>query len=62
GNVQVRLYDADEKPMKVCQTGKAFNVNQDGKATMRYYGGYYATGATSPGLVYAQVRYTLAYP
>ncbi|MDU5783157.1 MAG: fimbrial protein [Pantoea sp.] len=62
GNVQVRLYDADEKPMKVGQTGKAFNVNQDGKATMRYYGGYYATGATSPGLVYAQVRYTLAYP
>ncbi|SCC14023.1 fimbrial protein [Kosakonia oryziphila] len=60
-NVQVRLYNSDQKPLKVGETGAAFPVT-GGKATMRYYGGYYAIGATTAGLVYAQADYTLAYP
>ena len=60
-NVQVRLYNSDEKQLKLGETGVAANV-VSGKATMRYYGGYYATAATKSGLVYAQARYTLAYP
>jgi major type 1 subunit fimbrin (pilin) len=61
GLVQVRLYNSDEQQLKLGETGAPANVT-DGKATMRYYGGYYATGATTAGLVYAQARYTLAYP
>uniref|UniRef100_UPI0035C6FCA3 fimbrial protein n=1 Tax=Serratia quinivorans TaxID=137545 RepID=UPI0035C6FCA3 len=60
-NVQVRLYNSDEQQLKLGETGSAADVT-DGKATMRYYGGYYATAKTTAGLVYAQARYTLAYP
>lgn len=61
-NVQVRLYNSDEKQLKLGETGEAAAVAADGTATMRYYGGYYATAATTAGKVYAQARYTLAYP
>jgi major type 1 subunit fimbrin (pilin) len=61
-NVQVRLYNSDEQQLKVGETGEAAAVATDGTATMRYYGGYYATAATTAGMVYAQARYTLAYP
>ncbi|KLG05261.1 F17 fimbrial protein [Enterobacter cloacae subsp. cloacae] len=60
-NVQVRLYNSDENQLKLGETGAPATVS-DGKATMRYYGGYYATAATTAGLVYAQAAYTLAYP
>ncbi|MBS1203462.1 MAG: putative fimbrial subunit [Proteobacteria bacterium] len=60
-NVQVRLYNSDEKQLKLGETGAPATVT-GGKATMRYYGGYYATNATTAGLVYAQAAYTLAYP
>lgn len=60
-NVEVRLYNSDEQPLKLGEMGQEFTVNS-GKATMRYYGGYYATGATTAGKVYAQARYTLVYP
>lgn len=60
-NVQVRLYNSDGQQLKLGETGAAADVT-DGKATMRYYGGYYATAATTAGLVYGQARYTLAYP
>ncbi|TBL68522.1 fimbrial protein [Hafnia alvei] len=61
-NVEVRLYNSDEKPLKLGETGQAAGVDGSGKATMHYYGGYYATGKSTAGLVYAQARYTLAYP
>lgn len=61
--VQVRLYDADTTPITVGTTGRAFDVDATThKATMRYFGGYYATGATTAGDVMAKVQYTLAYP
>ncbi|MEE4411151.1 MULTISPECIES: fimbrial protein [unclassified Serratia (in: enterobacteria)] len=60
-NVQVRLYNSDEQQLKLGDTGAAATVT-GGKATMRYYGGYYATEKTTAGLVYAQARYTLVYP
>jgi major type 1 subunit fimbrin (pilin) len=61
GNVQVRLYNSDEQQLKLGDTGTAADVT-DGKATMRYYGGYYSTAPTTAGMVSAQARYTLAYP
>lgn len=60
-NVEVRLYNSDELQLKLGEAGAAATVT-DGKATMRYYGGYYSTAATTAGKVYAQARYTLAYP
>ena len=61
-NVEVRLYNSNEQQLKLGETGEAAAVAADGTATMRYYGGYYATAATTAGKVYAQARYTLAYP
>ncbi|WP_148243479.1 fimbrial protein [Enterobacter asburiae] len=60
-NVQVRLYNSNEQQLKLGETGAPAAVTS-GKATMRYYGGYYATGATTVGKVYAQAAYTIAYP
>ncbi|MDS1916262.1 fimbrial protein [Enterobacter asburiae] len=60
-NVEVRLYNSDYQPLKLGETGAPAPVT-DGKATMRYYGGYYATDATTAGLVQAKANYTLAYP
>lgn len=60
-NVEVRLYNSDGNRLKVGETGAPATVTK-GSATMRYYGGYYATGATSVGKVYAQAAYTIAYP
>lgn len=60
-NVQVRLYDTDQQPLAVGSTGTLADVSGT-SATMRYFGGYYSTAATTAGPVYAQVRYTLAYP
>lgn len=59
--VQVRLYDSNEKQLKLGDTGSPYAVT-DGKATLRYFGGYYATGATTAGNFQAKVMYTLAYP
>lgn len=60
-NVQVRLYDTDQQALAVGSTGTATLID-NGNATMHYFGGYYSTAATTAGPVYAQVRYTLAYP
>lgn len=61
-NVEVRLYNSDENQLKLGETGSAVTADSDGNATMNYYGGYYATGATTAGKVYAKALYTLAYP
>ncbi|AXF77605.1 type 1 fimbrial protein [Erwinia tracheiphila] len=63
-NVEVRLFDADgATQLALGNTGTAFDIDSKaGTATMRYYGAYYATGATTPGKVYAKAQYTLAYP
>lgn len=62
-NVEVRLYDygVGNGFLPVGSTGKYFNISDDGKATTTYAGGYYATGASTVGPVYAKVLYTLAY-
>ncbi|MBB3324713.1 major type 1 subunit fimbrin (pilin) [Atlantibacter sp. RC6] len=61
--VEVRLYDADGTPMTIGTTGQMFDIDSTThKATMRYIGGYYATGVTTAGDVTAKVNYTLAYP
>lgn len=59
--VEVRLYNSDENHLVLGNTGEAFPV-KDKKATLRYYGGYYATGATTAGEVKATAMYTLSYP
>ncbi|MBW7984859.1 fimbrial protein [Enterobacillus tribolii] len=61
GNVEVRLYDADESHLKLGDTGQSFTVKSDGTSTLRYYGGYYATAATTAGKVEAKALFTLAY-
>ncbi|PVZ81813.1 F17 fimbrial protein [Serratia sp. S1B] len=62
GNVQVRLFDAGTSAhIPVGGTGAFFPIEDDNTATMHYVGGYYATGATTSGLVNAKVSYTLAY-
>jgi len=62
--VQIRLYnsDAEQNQLLLGDTGASFDVQEGGTATMRYYGGYYATAATTPGLVTATALYTLSYP
>lgn len=60
-NVQVRLYDADMTQLRLGDTGKGVTV-AGGAATLRYYGGYYATAQTTAGDVVAKAVYTLAYP
>ncbi len=62
GNVEVILYDSNEKHLKLGDTGSGVKPGADGKATMTYYGGYYATDVTTAGKVLAKARYTLAYP
>lgn len=61
GNVQVRIYNSDMKQLRLGDTGQAAQVS-GGEATMRYYGGYYSTEATTPGTVLAKAVFTLAYP
>jgi len=62
--VQIRLYnsDAEQNQLLLGDTGESFEVEAAGTATMRYYGGYYATAKTTPGLVTATAMYTLSYP
>lgn len=61
-NVEVRLYDADEKHLPMGTTGTLQNIDATThKATMTYYGGYYATGATTAGAVTAKAKFTLSY-
>ncbi|WP_158780623.1 fimbrial protein [Pantoea sp. BAV 3049] len=62
GNVEVRLYNSNEEPLALGQTGDAATISSTGTATMRYYGGYYATAATTAGKVNAKAQFTLAYP
>ncbi|WON77501.1 fimbrial protein [Serratia sp. UGAL515B_01] len=59
--VEIRLYNVDGTPIGIGSTGEFFNV-VDQKATMTYVGGYYATGAATPGPVTSVVSYELAYP
>ena len=59
-NVEVRLYDANQAHLPLGSTGTLYDV-VDKKATMTYYGGYYATGATTAGLVKAVAKFTLSY-
>lgn len=61
-NVQVRIYNSDEKQLKLGETGIAATVAADHSATMRYYGGYYSTAAATAGDVNAKAMYTIAYP
>ncbi len=61
GQVQVRLYNSDEQQLKLGEAGAAAAVS-GGAATMRYFGGYYATGQTTAGKVQARANYTLVYP
>ena len=61
-NVEVRLYNADQKQLILGSTGAFFEVDSTShEATLRYYGGYYATGATTSGKVHAKAKYTLSY-
>ncbi|WP_073991863.1 fimbrial protein [Yersinia mollaretii] len=65
--VEVRLYNiTDGKQIRVGDTGAKFDVipgtgADKGTARLSYAGGYYATEATTPGDVTAQVQYVLAY-
>ncbi|EPE4188546.1 fimbrial protein [Yersinia enterocolitica] len=68
GKVEVRLYDiADNAQIRVGDTGSKFDVipgtgaDPKGTVSLSYAGGYYATAATTPGDVTAQVQYVLAY-
>ena len=66
-NVQVRLYNPDGTVLPVGSTGSSVPIDRptptsNGTATMYYAGGYYTSGGATEGPVYAQVRYTLAYP
>lgn len=68
GEVEVRLYNIiDGKQIRVGETGAKFDVvpgaggTDPGTASLSYAGGYYATAATTPGAVTAQVQYVLAY-
>ncbi|MTD28142.1 fimbrial protein [Erwinia sorbitola] len=61
GLVEVRLYNSNENQLILGNSGDPVAV-KDQKATLRYYGGYYATGVTTPGLVTATALYTLSYP
>ncbi|AJJ10667.1 putative fimbrial protein [Yersinia rohdei] len=67
GQAEVRLYNlGDSSQIRVGNTGAMFNVtpgadDAPGTATMSYAGGYYATAATTAGIVNAKVQYVLAY-
>lgn len=66
-NIEVRLYNSDEKQLKLGEQGNPFpitagNGGAGGTATMRYYGGYYSTRVATAGNVTAKAVYTLAYP
>lgn len=67
GNAEVRLYNLkNSSQIRVGDTGESFAVTPGvapalGTTTLSYAGGYYATQATTPGLVTAKVQYVLAY-
>ncbi|WP_409318720.1 fimbrial protein [Pseudomonas sp. KCJK9016] len=63
GNVQLQLRNADNTVIKIGDnsTVKGANV-KDGKATLSYLVGYYATGTATAGAANSNVTYTLAYP
>lgn len=66
---EVRLYNLDStsSQIRVGDTGAAFDVtpgtgaDPKGTTTLSYAGGYYATEATTPGIVTAKVQYVLSY-
>ncbi|MFV8800988.1 fimbrial protein [Yersinia sp. LJYL362] len=66
---EVRLYNLDTPTtqIRVGDTGAAFDVtpgtgaDPKGTTTLTYAGGYYATAATTPGIVTAKVQYVLSY-
>jgi major type 1 subunit fimbrin (pilin) len=59
-NVEIRVYDFDEKHLPMGETGVLQDINA-GIASMTYYGGYYATAKTEPGDVEAKAKFTLSY-
>lgn len=63
GNVTVQLVNADRTVIEAGSAGALFDVNATThKATMTYGGQYYATAATTPGIVQSYAEFTLAYP
>ncbi|QXO64658.1 MULTISPECIES: fimbrial protein [Morganella] len=63
-NVQVKIYSTDggqQVHAKIGETGKGVKIEGTKKMTFNYVGGYYATAATTAGLVNATVMYTLVY-
>ncbi len=70
-NVQIRLYDMKNgavAPIPIGTNGSKFKLvpneekpDEGSGAVMKYAAGYYATGTTTAGSVYAQAYYTLDY-
>lgn len=66
GNVEVQLLDHDSTALRLGDSGKPVQVTRTasdavGTATLNYGGRYYATGATSAGMVSTTANFTLAY-
>ncbi|MGV3346075.1 fimbrial protein [Enterobacteriaceae bacterium LUAb1] len=62
-NVEVRLYNTTDNKQIIVGDSKSafFDVKADGTATMSYAGGYYATGQSEAGEVYAQSQFVMKY-
>ncbi|MGO4763952.1 fimbrial protein [Cupriavidus sp. 2KB_3] len=66
GSVEVQLLDHDGAVLRLGDSGKPIQVTRTaadavGTATLHYGGRYYATGATSAGVVSTTANFTLAY-
>lgn len=62
-NVEVRLYDADAKHLALGNSSAPQPVEPGTHtATLPFYGGYFATDATTAGEVIARAKFTLSYP
>ncbi|MNK77139.1 Type-1 fimbrial protein, A chain precursor [compost metagenome] len=66
GSVEVQLLDHDGSVLRLGDSGKPIQVTRTaadavGTATLHYGGRYYATGATSAGMVSTTANFTLAY-
>lgn len=63
-NVQVKIYNTNggvNEHAKIGQVSKFLTPDAQGDAKFTYAGGYYATGQSTPGEVFARVQYTLVY-
>ncbi|WP_130832916.1 fimbrial protein [[Erwinia] mediterraneensis] len=62
-NVEIRLYDFDAKHLALGNSSAPQPVEAGTHtASLAFYGGYYATGATTAGDVLAKAKFTLSYP